>query len=564
MKNKSANLVLVFAVVFTSFQLWWFGPKCIREIDYDGMAYTGIARHLRHGEFYAAINAFRSPLLSWIIAVIPGSNLVLIGKVVNIFSLLLCGVLSYVFTMRLWNSKLAASIAVALFAFGRGFVPGAAGSVVPDFLFAALTLVYFLLLLQCLRGAGWVRWFSLGIVHGIAYLAKAFALPWLALSSLAAALLSVGTIKQRVTRLASAALVPVVAAGAWALVLHSKYGVYTTGTQFKTNLLQWTLKAYRDHRDPTYLVLRDTTKEVDEYVIDDPMAPGSWPWNYHVSVRHALPKVLSAELRNVPQVIKEILIVVTPGGLLAFAFAVGILGARRRQFPVEWRVVIVIVVSAISLVCTYSMLVFDARYLYPLIPLLLAVAARFLVRDDDWNYGSWRMMAIALVVLGEIAALAYSSSPFRMRTRDFQLSCYDAGNRLKTHRGATLASIGAGPFPEHGVGWEAGYKAAFFGGRRIIAATDDLPSPEMTGAVLADLAKAAPDSIIVWRSGNNPRYVSFVQSLAHEYHAASSEEISDPVLGVVGTILFINKLKAVNSSSTEFGSQPVSPEQLTR
>ncbi|MGB9237180.1 MAG: hypothetical protein WCC04_22450 [Terriglobales bacterium] len=544
MKNKTSNFLIATAILFVLIELFWFGSKCLRDIDFDGMAHTGIARHLRQGEFYPAINAFRSPLLSWIIAAVPGRNLVLTGKAVNISAFLACPALLYLLTWRLWKSRMAASVAVMLFVLGRGFVPAAAGSVVPDFLFATLTLVYFILLLECLQGAGWRHWFYLGVVHGLAYLAKAFALPWLALATLVAVCLSVGTARQRLIRLVSAALIPMVVAGVWAVVLHSKYGVFTPGSQFKTNLLQWTLSAYRDHRDPTYALLRDTTKEVDDYVVDDPMPPGSWPWTYRVSTEQALPKIVQAEERNVPRVLKEILIVATPGGLLAFVAAVAIVTRRRRQYAVEFRMVVVIAISSISLVFAYSMLVFDARYLYPLIPPLLAVAARFLVPEGDWNHRAWSAIAIALVVFGEVAALAYSSSPFRTLTRDFQTSCYDAGNRLKAHGGTSVATIGAGPFPEHGVGWEAGYKAAFFGNRRLIAALDDLPAPSMTSAALADLAKASPDAILIWGKANDPRYVALMESLSLQYPSAVSEEISDPVLGRVGSILFAKAASA--------------------
>ncbi|MFZ0477965.1 MAG: hypothetical protein WAL71_02360 [Terriglobales bacterium] len=559
--GKASHYLVAATALLLLFEFYWFGRNSLREIDYDGMAYIGIARHLRQADFRSAINAFRSPLLSWIIALIPGRDYVLTGKAVNVLAFFACAMLLYLFTLRLWRSPLAASVAILLFVLARGLVPAAVGSVVPDLLFTALTLAYFIVLLHCLReaclreaclgevrsrGAGWRRWFLLGMVHGLAYLAKAFALPWLALSTVVAALLSPGTVKQRLRRLAAAALIPVVVAVGWAAVLHSKYGVFTTGSQFKANLLQWTLREYPHHREPSYALLRDTTKEVDDYVVDDPMPPGSWPWSYRVSLRQALPKLIAAEERNVPAVLKEILIVITPGGLLAFAVAAAIVTRRRRQYPAEWRIVAVIAVSSISLVFAYSMLVFDARYLYPLIPLLLAVAARFLIPtrfplNDDWNHANWRMAAIVLLVAGEIAALVYSSSPFRTLNRDFQVSCYDAAHRLKAHEGTSLISIGAGPFPEHGVGWEASYKAAFFGNGRLIAALDDLPTPGDTPVALADLAKASPDAVIIWGNRNDVRYRAFMQFLSLRYPNAPSEEISDPVLGNVGAILFLKE-----------------------
>jgi hypothetical protein len=238
------------------------------------------------------------------------------------------------------------------------------------------------------------------------------------------------------------------------------------------------------------------------------------------------------------------MIVATLGGLIAFIATLVILTARRQQYPVEWRFAVVIAASALTLVATYSTLVFDERYLFPLTPLLLAIAARFLVpkdvpRDEDeFDHHRWRQLSVALVVLGTIASLLYPSSPFRLLTRDFQSSCYDAGRLLKAHVGDSVVSIGSGPFPEHGVGWEAGYKSVFFGDREIIAAMDSLPQSTQLSTLAAELRKASPDAILVWGRPDNATYTGLIQSVMSQYPQSSSEKILDPVLGEVGTVLW--------------------------
>jgi len=371
-KNGKASRLLLAAAVFSSvLPLLWFAPKCFNQIDIDGMAYAGIARHLRQGEFHAAIDAFRSPLISWLIAgaSFGSADYLHIGKLINIAAFLLSLALLYVLTERLWHSRRAAALAVLMFALGRGLAPSAVLMITPDFLFAALALIYFIVLLRCLRKDGLRDWFSLGFVHGLAFLAKAFALPWLAVCTLIALGLSGQPWRTRIARLGLAALIPVMVAAGWATVLHSKYGVFTTGTQLRVNLLQWTLHAYNEHHDTTYALLRDTSKEVDAYGVIDPMPPGSWPWTYPLGTKHVLPNVIRAEARNVPRVLKEMVIVATLGGLIAFAATLVILTRQRRQYPVEWRFAMVIAAGALSLILAYSMLVFDERYLFPLIPL---------------------------------------------------------------------------------------------------------------------------------------------------------------------------------------------------
>lgn len=529
-------------------QLWWFSRTCWNELDYDGMSYIGIARHIRQGEFHAAINAFRSPLISWLIAAVSfgHDDYLHIGKLLNVGSFLLTVALLYALAKALWGSRLVAALASFLFAAGRGLAAASVESVTPDFLFAALTLVYFLLLLRAQRKDRVQDWLLLGGAHGVAFLAKAFALPWLAVCSVAVLAVSGKPWKTRVLRLAAAALIPTVIAAGWAAVLHSKYEVFTTGSQFKANYLFWNEHVYSAQRDGNYAILRDTTKEFDEYMVGDPMPPGSWTWGYRIGFRHALPKIILAERRNVPQIIKELAIVATPGGLLAFVFAVGMLVRRRRQTPVEAQFAVVAVVAALSLVAAYCMLCVDSRYLFPLIPLVLAVAAGFMAGEIDvdlhrFHLHSWRRICLALAVVGTIISVTYPSSPFRTLTRDFQLACYEAGTRLRAHNVSRVVTLGSGPFPEHGVGWEAGYKAAYFGGSKIVASLDSLPDslPDLTCArILADVEKASPDAILVWGKANDGQHASLIQSLTLQYRPSSMERILDPSLGEVGIVLF--------------------------
>src|SRR5271163_69492 len=161
-----ANCFIAVAVLSCAFQLLWFASKCFNQIDIDGMAYLGIARHLRQGEFHAAINAFRSPLISWLIALasFESSDYLHIGKLMNVACFLLSLALLYVLTGKLWRSRLTASVAVLMFALGRGLAASAVTMITPDFLFAALSLLYFIVLLRCLRKDGLKDWFSLGSV----------------------------------------------------------------------------------------------------------------------------------------------------------------------------------------------------------------------------------------------------------------------------------------------------------------------------------------------------------------------------------------------------------------
>jgi hypothetical protein len=531
--------LLAAVAVSCCFQLAWFGSKCFHQIDIDGIDYIGIARHLRTHQFHSAINDFRSPLLSWMIAAgsFFDSDLLRVGKVLSIGSYLLCVVLVYFFAKNFWHSELAGAAAAFWFSLSRGLSAIAVAMVTPDFLFAALTLVYFMVLLQCLRTGQRRYWGWLGGIHALAFLAKGFALPWLALSTIVSVLMSRPR-KQNLARLALAGILPLLVAAAWAGVLHFKYGAFTTGTQFKFNFLQWTGNLHGAMPDGNYAILDDKKPIIDEYNVEDPMPPGSWLWCYRIDARRAVPQLVALEVQNLPKALKELLIVITPGGLIAFGFVVVVLAGRRGQMPAEFTLAAVVALDGISLLLGYCMLVFDERYLFPIIPPLLALGVGAVLDRDSPALRVWQRAIAALIVLGVSVSLVYSHSSFRTMTRDFQVSCYRAGESLAAHPGFTVVSVGSGPYPEHGVGWEAGYKSAYFGDRRLIAATEKLPSLEQVPALLRDISEVGPDAILVWGKPGDIRYESFVRQLIQKYPGGSRVALADPFYGEVGSALY--------------------------
>ena len=83
-RDTLANSLIIAAVLSAIAQLCWFWPKAIHQIDIDAMDYTGIAVELKHGLFHSAINGFRSPLISWLMALIPGLSVFTSGKLITI------------------------------------------------------------------------------------------------------------------------------------------------------------------------------------------------------------------------------------------------------------------------------------------------------------------------------------------------------------------------------------------------------------------------------------------------------------------------------------------------
>ncbi|SRR6266496_832640 len=523
------------SLLMCTLQLLWFASKCIHQIDADAISYTGIASELKQGLFQVSINGFRSPLISWLMAAIPDLPPFQSGKLITVLTYVGAVVLLYAFTKKLWHSDVVAGFAALMFVVARGVAFDAVALISADFLFALLTLVYFWILLDCLREDR--HWFLLGCVHGIAFLAKAFALPWLALITFGAVLASSGK-RYALKRLAAAATIPVLAAALWASILHSKYGSFTTGTQFKTNFLQWTLREYRNHRPQTYSALLDITANTDEHMVTDPMVPGSWAWSYKLSMQRVFPKIIQAERVNLPLMMKELAILSNPGILLGF-FLLLAFAFRSKGHPLlnkhSRTMIIIVVMAAISLVLAYCMLVVDERYLLPLVPLLIGIGSRFMIKASGDRYSLLRVTCWVIALGSFYWTLIYPSSPFRAQRRDFQVICYQAGAVLKQNSGADVVSIGSGPFPEHGVGWEAGYKAAYFAKKRLIATDEKWPAQNEMALLQKDLQKANPSAILIWNSDDSSRQ-ELLAKLKSQYWEKA--KIFDPTLGDVGVVLF--------------------------
>jgi hypothetical protein len=101
-----------------------------------------------------------------------------------------------------------------------------------------------------------------------------------------------------------------------------------------------------------------------------------------------------------------------------------------------------------------------------------------------------------------------------------------------------VLTVGSGPFPDYGIGWEAGYKAAYFGGYRIIAAKDSLPNPSQLASLMIDLKEAHPDAILVWGEPKETQFSVLVSKVASQYPCDSFEAINDPAIGTVGMLFF--------------------------
>jgi hypothetical protein len=521
------------------YQIIWFWRLTVHNINYDAISYIGIARHLASGDFHGSLHGYWSPLISWIIAAgsLFSHNLLLVGHAVTAMSFLLCLALLYRFTLRLWQSSSLAALSVLLFTLCRGTVAFSVSFVGADFLLTAAVLIYFTQILQCLENQSSRYWLMLGIAHAAAFLAKAFAMPWPTVPTLMAA----GFVCRRSIRLGlecaiAGLVIPLLVWTLWGVALQTKYGHFTAGYQSKWNLLDADAKESSTRGNLAFL--RDTSHSIGPYMVADNMYPASPLWEAHLSLRRVIPQILGKEKHNLPEAVKQIVILITPGGVLALILSLRSLGVctnLAKEATLAW----IVMVSAMTLVIGYCMLVFDARYIIPLVPLLIAFAVRLLVPAFPIRSNSLAVLLPAvLFVSSTILFFFYWASPFRSIRRDYQTSVYSMAEALRRIPSCNrLVVIGKGPFPEHGVGWEAGIYASYFAECRVVAFSEELPSPSVIHAAIGDLRRIQPDSALILGKSNQGLELLMKEMTREGFHS-NSELTADPEVGGVGQLFW--------------------------
>ncbi|MFZ0955628.1 MAG: phospholipid carrier-dependent glycosyltransferase [Candidatus Sulfotelmatobacter sp.] len=572
--DRLAPLLIVSAGVNWCFQVIWFWRYCGRNINADAVSYIGIARHFAAGDFRASVHGYWSPLISWLIAAtsLAGNDRSLSDHGVNVHTMAarllmlplfaLCLALAYWLTYRLWGSRLLGAMVVLWFTAARGVAAFSVCFIGADFLLTACVLTYFILLLRCLQQPESLgKWLVLGLAHGVAFLAKAISLPLFAIATLLAVLSSLrGNSKKAAVALVCAAIFPVLSAAGWGTAIRAKYHVFTTGYQLRFNLLA---PAARRASQPAGLaVLHDARMSYDDFMVTDQMPPGSPIWRAQVWRPGLARQILRKEAQNIPQAIKELFVLLTPGGILAVCIGTIQLTRGRKQAPGRFRFAWIVLFTTAALVLAYCMLVFDGRYVLPIAAVLMALGIRFAVppgmageassdgeKVDD--AGRWQTFAGIVLVIGLIGTQLYWASPFRTMRQDFQRSLYDAADGLRKGQARTVVVVGEGPYPEHGVGWEAGVYTAYFAGARVVGDLFEDTGDAESGAaprgtvdahsVVSDVGKLAPDAVLVWDSPAHAKYASVVSSLRQAYPDASTSSISDPVKGNVGTLILFKR-----------------------
>jgi hypothetical protein len=226
----------------------------------------------------------------------------------------------------------------------------------------------------------------------------------------------------------------------------------------------------------------------------------------------------------------------------------------RKVSTVRFRFAWITIATTAALVAAYCMLVFDGRYVIPIFAVLIALTLGAFVparvshvdtKDDveSWYEARrWKAASALVLFLSLIAVQIYRGSPFRYLRQDFQESAYDGASALRNANAKTIVVIGAGPYPEHGVGWEAGFYSAYFASSHVVGNMDELPSSDHKDSVISDIARLDPDAVMVWGTPSNINYSLTITGVREAHHGSETRIVRDPERGEVGTVVLLKKV----------------------
>jgi hypothetical protein len=396
------------------------------QVNPDGVAYIRIAQYYAGGRLELAVNSYWSPLLSWMLvpAIYAKANPLWTFKVIQAVLGLCFALASVGLTKKLgceippW---LTASLGLLL------ALPMVFGPVTPDLLLTVLLTWVFLRVLRLVHGTSPKDAFATGLLAGLCYLAKAYALPFFLLLLVPTYAISYITCRRRNTLrslgvcLAGLALT----AGPWILIISVHDGAPTFSSV--SHLARaWSPTSLRGQVPvPSSLLQAPRQGRLTSW--ENPTEiPYDWPTWSPLDGWTGVKTQVANVICSAPAAIKCLQEVDFLGLLLGGYFlAVVLTLSRRTVFPREMTASWTWACIAVPLfVSGYTLLLVKDRYLWPVRGLLLALvtnaaavlitpARRSIVRESrgpDYERPSqgWSKPSGALLFLLFVLSLSYS------------------------------------------------------------------------------------------------------------------------------------------------------------
>jgi len=372
-------------------------PAYVYQINPDGVCYISIAQKYLAGDFRGSINAYWSPLYSWMLTpfLLVGLPPLLASKVLSV----LIAIAAFIAVWKLGgNLNLSKDSRTSLsFTLIPIFLFMGLSRISPDFLSTTVVLIY----LAHLTKPDYLEFRFSGAFSGfwgaLGYLSKAYVMWFFLIHFLAACsilFVSHRTAKRNVVRVVVTGLVTFsVIAGVWVALISQKYGKFTTASAGTYNFLLWGPHWRGPYGSTQIPEGRQNTCLPDEgfLPLPNPTAVSAWedPTYLDITKYKWNPFGSKAEFKYEVKLIKhnfkDSLWCFSLFSLLWSAImAAAVLLSGGRSDPPPVRPVLLLTLAFLVYPLGYWLLLVEIRYLYP-VPVLLLLLGFFVVENADWE-----------------------------------------------------------------------------------------------------------------------------------------------------------------------------------
>lgn len=371
---KASFYILLFPLLLLVVALALVYPYYQYYIDPDAIGYMSVAQHYAKGEIQQAVNGYWSPWSCWLTAGLIKWGYEPFKAGIFINSIGAGGFLiasHFLFKKFLTNKKVILSLNTTLVCF---LVYAVFKQSFADLWFFFFLLVIFQLFLREKFFHEPQIWVLCGLLSAFAYFAKAYAFPYIFLSTIVILVVRMRSEKHSYLdtfKLASVILgCFVLFSFPWLWALHDKYGAWITSTSGKLNL-SWYLLGHPIYKDGIDLLIPPTYSNSIFFWEDPFYANGATP-NFLSSVKLFLLQIIRVGYT----VLKG---VTSMNELSAFFLPISLVGLFiilskevRQVFPKSFYLLAILTVL---FPLGYLLINFEARYLWILIPISLLMGA---------------------------------------------------------------------------------------------------------------------------------------------------------------------------------------------
>lgn len=346
-------------------------------INPDGLQYIGIARLIKLGAWYDTVNAYRGPLISWLMAFLStfSPELFAVRLIISLGSLLTV-LVSWFIIKAIIKDKAIRRIAILTIMF-MPLMMDATAKITPDTLLSVMVLLGFYFGIKFIQTPDYKTAGILGIIWAVAYYSKSFGFVFAIVFFILLGLITLLPYDRKTVLAVSKSLVfgffifgltvlP------WLIAIRHKYGKWMSSYAGKFNLFYWSMQIEDPpiQRDVPWLEANTFTKDNKMGGYHDPCPPGDILFTY--SVFEADPylqlKTFFANIRFLAPFSWDMY------GLSCIPILLGLFFSLF--VPIKDKRFQLISASCILWILMYCALVLSPRYLMPVAPLIVIIACR--------------------------------------------------------------------------------------------------------------------------------------------------------------------------------------------